>query len=127
MQQLIKAIVLTATLFSASAELGAEEALPGALEAGWQGNKVCELLQEDAMTRVLRCTFPPGVGHERHYHPAHFGYTIKGGTMHITDASGEREFTGIANASWQSEGVAWHEVVNIGETTAQYLIVEKKY
>jgi quercetin dioxygenase-like cupin family protein len=127
MRQLIKPIVMASILASASSELVAEEALPGALEAGWKGGKVCELLQEDKMTRVLRCTFPPGVGHERHFHPAHFGYTLSGGTMQITDASGEREFTGTANGSWQSEGVAWHQVVNIGDTTAQYLIVEQKY
>lgn len=127
MQQLIKVIVLAPFLFSASADLCAEETLPGALEAGWQGQKVCELLQEDEMIRVLRCTFPPGVGHERHYHPAHFGYILKGGTMHITDESGERELTGIANISWQSEGVAWHQAINVGDTTTQYLIVEQKY
>lgn len=127
MQQLIKPIIMISVLFSASVALSAEESLPGALEAGWQGAKVCELLSEDEMTRVLRCTFPPGVGHERHYHPAHFGYTLKGGTMRITDTSGEREFTGTANGTWQNDGVAWHQVVNIGNTTAQYLIVEQKY
>ncbi len=127
MQQLVKAIVLIPFLFSASMDLSAKEALPGALEAGWKGEKVCELLHEDDMIRVLRCTFPPGVGHERHYHPAHFGYILKGGTMQMTDSSGESEFTGDANTSWQGEGVAWHQAVNIGDTTTQYLVVEKKY
>lgn len=127
MRYLYKAIIIAAILFSLSTELVAEETLPGALEAGWKGVKVCELLQENEMTRVLRCTFPPGVGHERHYHPAHFGYTLKGSTMHITDASGKRDFTGSASAAWQSDGVAWHQVVNIGETTAQYLIIEQKH
>jgi hypothetical protein len=28
-----------------------------ALCAGWQGERVCELLREDAEIRVLRCTF----------------------------------------------------------------------
>jgi quercetin dioxygenase-like cupin family protein len=127
MQQLIKSIIMISVLFSASAALSAEENLPGAFEAGWQGGKVCELLQEDDMIRVLRCTFPPGVGHERHYHPAHFGYTLKGGTMRITDASGEREISASANGTWQSKGVAWHQVVNVGDTTSQYLIIEQKY
>jgi quercetin dioxygenase-like cupin family protein len=127
MRYLIKPIISVALLVSASSELVANEALPGALEAGWNGEKVCKLLQEDEMTRVLQCTFPPGVGHERHYHPAHFGYTLKGGTMHITDAAGEREYSGAADGTWQSEGVAWHQVVNVGDTTTQYLIVEQKY
>ena len=52
--------------------------LPMALCAGWQGERVCELLHEDAQMRVLRCTFPPGVGHEPHYHPPHFGYVLEG-------------------------------------------------
>ena len=127
MQQLNKSIIMISVLFSASAALSAEESLPGALEAGWHGVKVCELLTEDEMTRVLRCTFPPGVGHERHYHPAHFGYTLKGGTMRITDDSGEREISVSANGTWQSNGVAWHQVVNVGDTTSQYLIIEQKY
>ena len=127
MRKLITITVITTCLLAAYVELSAEDYLPDALEAGWKGAKVCELLQEDEMKRVLRCTFPPGVGHERHFHPAHFGYTLQGGTMHITDASGERKYTGAKDGVWQSEGVAWHQAVNVGDTTTQYLIVEQKY
>jgi hypothetical protein len=63
--------------------------LPMALCAGWEGERVCEVLQEDAQIRVLRCTFPPGVGHEMHYHPPHLGYVLEGNSvMRITTASG---------------------------------------
>ncbi len=105
-----------------------EDKLDSALEAGWKGKKVCELLYEDGQKRALRCTFPPGVGHERHFHPAHFGYILSGGTMRITDAGGERVSGSPAstNATWQSDGVTWHEAVNIGDTTAIYLIIEQK-
>ena len=48
------------------------------LEAGWNNQPVCEVLEENDKLRILKCTFPPGVGHERHYHNAHFGYTIGG-------------------------------------------------
>ncbi len=123
----MKQLILAVFLLSASLEIKAENALPGALEAGWQGEKVCELLQEDEMTRVLRCTFPPGVGHERHYHPAHFGYTLKAGTMQITDASGVRVATSTVGSTWKSDGVAEHTAINIGETTSQYLVIEQKY
>lgn len=41
--------------------------------------KVCEVLEETDEIRTLKCTFPPGVGHEKYFHPRHFGYTIKGG------------------------------------------------
>ena len=106
-----------------------EEVLKTAFEAGWKGNKVCELLFEDEKIRTIRCTFPPGVGHEKHYHPPHFGYILKGGPMHITDSSGVRESGTVAGTglTWYSKGIEWHNVINLGDTTTQYLITEQKY
>lgn len=101
-------------------------ALPDPLATGWEGEKVCELLQETDELRAMRCTFPPGIGHERHYHAPHVGYIVEGGTMRITDANGTREQETPAGASWASEGVDWHEALNIGETTTVYIIVEPK-
>ena len=75
--------------------------------------------------RVLRCTFPPGVGHERHYHPAHYGYALSGGTMRITDESGTRDVDLATGADYSSDGTPWHEVVNVGDTPVIYLIVEE--
>lgn len=100
--------------------------LPDPLKAGWKGKPVCEHLYEDTEKRILRCTFPPGVGHERHYHAPHFGYAIGGGRVRITDGNGVRELDLTTGSSYTSEGVLWHEVVNIGNTTIKYLIVEKK-
>jgi quercetin dioxygenase-like cupin family protein len=100
--------------------------LPDPLEAGWRGVPVCEKLHEDSEQRVLRCSFPPGVGHERHYHPRHFGYALAGGRMRITDAKGTREVELTTGSSFTSPGVAWHEVLNVGDTTVVYLIVEPK-
>ena len=100
------------------------DSLPGALEAGWAGESVCERLYQTSDRRVLRCTFPPGVGHERHFHPAHFGYALTGGTMKLVSADGERTATIETGSSYSSEGVAWHEVVNVGDTTVTYLIFE---
>lgn len=105
----------------------AQDKLPDTVEAGWKGEKVCELLHEDEMIRAIRCTYPPGVGQERHYHPPYFGYVLQGGTLRTTTASGTREGSGTVGASFQSSGVEWHEMVNVGETTAQYLIIEQKY
>ncbi|MEQ9466467.1 MAG: hypothetical protein RLN88_03595 [Ekhidna sp.] len=65
--------------------------LPDPLEAGWDNQPVCEVLEENENVRALRCTFPPGVGHERHYHAEHFGYTIQGSKFRITDTTGTRE------------------------------------
>ena len=99
--------------------------MPSALEAGWQGERVCELLHQTETHRVLRCIFPPGVGHERHFHPAHFGYAISGGKMRITDASGTRTVEIPTGSSFSSAGVPWHEGVNVGDTTVTYIMIEE--
>jgi len=103
-----------------------DSALPDPLEAGWNGDPVCEKLHEDDDQRILRCTFPPGVGHERHYHAKHFGYAIAGGRVRITDAGGVRELSLETGSSYSSDGVAWHEIENIGDSTIVYLIVEPR-
>ena len=100
--------------------------LPHAVDAGWRGEKVCELLFENESMRAARCSFPPGVGHEKHFHNAHWGYILEGGVMEITDAEGTREQETPTGGSWWSDGVAWHEAINIGDTTTTYIIVEPK-
>lgn len=100
--------------------------LPDPLAAGWKGKTVCERLLDDDERRVLRCTFPPGGGHDRHFHRPHFGYALSGGRMRITEPRGVREATLTTGSVFTSTGVEWHEVLNIGDTTVQYLIVEAK-
>lgn len=100
--------------------------LPDPLAAGWRGQAVCERLHEDERQRVLRCAFPPGVGHERHFQVPHFGYALSGGKMLIADASGTREVELKTGSHFTSGGTAWHEVLNVGDTTVVYLIVEPK-
>jgi len=100
------------------------QVLPDPLEAGWNGTPVCENLHEDSNNRVLRCSFPPAVGHERHFHVPHFGYAIAGGRMRIIDSRGTREVDLATGSSFASDGVAWHEVVNVGDSTVIYLIIE---
>jgi hypothetical protein len=46
--------------------------------------------------------------------------------MRISDASGTREVDLNTGSSFSSAGVAWHEVLNVGESTVVYLIVEPK-
>ena len=102
------------------------EALPDPVAAGWQGESVCEVLREDSELRIFRCTFPPGVGHERHFHPRHFGYALSGGTMRITSDAGTREVTLKTGSYFFSEGIAWHEGLNVGSTTVSYLMIEPR-
>ncbi|WP_299368104.1 cupin domain-containing protein [Winogradskyella sp.] len=102
------------------------ETLPDPLEAGWKGEAVCELIEENEEIRVLKCTFQPNVGHEKHYHKPHFGYAIAGGTFRITDSSGSREVEIPTGFSFSNDEVIRHEALNIGKTTAVFLIIEYK-
>lgn len=119
---------VAAALLLAAAFAGdpAPAPLPDPLQAGWRGQPVCERLHEDDRIRVLKCTFSPGVGHERHHHAPHWGYTVAGGRMRIEDASGVRVVDVPTGSSFESEGIAWHEVRNVGDTTAVFLIVEPR-
>lgn len=100
--------------------------LPDPLEAGWHGEKVCQILEENESIRVLKCTFPPGVGHEKHFHAKHFGYTLKGSKFQITDHKGTREVNVPTGYDFFNEGIEWHNVLNIGDSTAVFLIIEPK-
>ena len=100
--------------------------LPDPLEAGWKGKSVCKVLEENKFQRILKCTFGPNVGHERHYHLPHFGYTITGSTFRIKDTTGTREVNVKTGSYFNSKGTQWHEVLNIGDSTAVFLIIEPK-
>jgi quercetin dioxygenase-like cupin family protein len=99
---------------------------PDALKAGWNGEDVCECIEDTEVVRVLQCTFPPGVGHKRHYHAPHTGYTLAGSTFRITDPTGVREVEVFSGSSFESDSIEWHEVLNIGDSTAVFYIIEWK-
>jgi len=103
-----------------------KQSLPDPLKAGWKGDTVCQLIKENKTLRVLKCTFPPGVGHERHYHKPHFGYTLAGSKFRIKDTTGLKEVQVLTGTNFYSNGTEWHEVLNIGDSTAVFLIMESK-
>jgi len=119
-------IIILGMSFAVFGACATQSALPDPLEAGWKGAPVCEQLNETSDQRILRCTFAPTVGHDRHFHNKHFGYTIAGGRMRITDSSGTREVELATGSSYASDGVDWHEVVNVGNSTTVFLIIEPK-
>lgn len=100
--------------------------LPDPLEAGWKGHKVCKILKDNSSVRVLECTFPPGVGHDKHFHAEHFGYTLSGSKFRITDDTGTREVNVPTGYNFYNKKIEWHQVLNIGDSTAVFLIVEPK-
>ena len=119
-------VMLAACAARSAAPATADQPLPSAFEAGWKGQKVCEPLFENERLRAARCTFPPGIGHERHHHPPHWGYIVQGATMRITTATGTTDRVLKAGTNWWSDGIAWHEAINVGATTGVYVIIEPK-
>jgi len=114
-------------LSSLSAGAADTTGLPEAFDAGWQGQKTCELMYETDEVRVGRCSFPPGIGHEKHYHVPHYGYVLEGGTLTITDEQGEkRTVETVTGGTWSTDEITVHSAVNVGDTTTSYLIIEPK-
>jgi len=126
LQSCARGVAATALILAGAAIAEPTAQLPTAFDAKWHGKTVCEPLFENAQVRAARCTFPPGGGHERHMHPPHWGYIIEGGTMRITDAKGTNIRALKSGSNWWSDGIAWHEAVNVGKTTSVYVIVEPK-
>ncbi|WP_421874451.1 hypothetical protein [Marinoscillum sp.] len=100
--------------------------LPDPLEAGWNGERVCEVLKENEELRILKCIFPAGVGHEKHFHSPHVGYTFVGGKFRMIDSRGTREVNVPEGYVFGSDSISVHEVLNIGDNTAEFLIIEYK-
>lgn len=103
-----------------------QQSLPDPLEAGWNGEVVCEVVDDNDKLRVLKCTFAPNVGHEKHYHNPHYGYTIAGSRFRIKDSTGIREVNVPTGYSFSKDEISTHEVLNIGDSTAVFLIIEYK-
>ncbi|WP_339630622.1 cupin domain-containing protein [Bizionia echini] len=113
-------------LFIGYFSCGVKPNLPDPLEAGWNSKAVCEVVKNTPKIRVLKCIFPPGVGHEKHYHNPHVGYTLSGSRFRITDTTGTREVNVPSGSSFSKDTITWHQVLNIGDSTAVFLIMEPK-
>lgn len=119
-------ILLTLILFFPLVSM-AQDQTPDTIEAGWKGKPVCEVLYEDDKIRTGTCTYPPGVGQDKHGHGPYFTYVVSGGTLKVTSERGTFESTSITGHSSKSDGVKWHELENVGETTVKFLFIEQKY
>jgi quercetin dioxygenase-like cupin family protein len=101
--------------------------VPDALSVEWQGEKLCEKLSEDTQIRILRCSFPPGTMHLCHSHPSYVSYVLNGGQARVQDQNGTWEGEVRAGSYVDVPPVRWHEVINTGDTTLQFLLIERKY
>ncbi|MFT5216910.1 MAG: quercetin dioxygenase-like cupin family protein [Glaciecola sp.] len=126
MKNLISAAFIFLIVFSCKQEQATTSILPDPYQAGWKGEKVCEVLEDNDELRVLRCSFSPGIGHDKHYHNPHLGYALVGGTFKIEEASGTREVSFSTGYSWSKDEVSEHQVLNIGDNTSVFLIIEYK-
>ena len=50
----------------------------------------------------------------------------RGGVMKLTDERGTRIATLETGSDFLSAGTPWHTVLNVGDTTVQYLIIESR-
>ena len=100
--------------------------LPDPLAAGWKGQNTCEKLHEDDTVRIVRCVFPPNVGHEKHFHLSHYNYVLAGGKVRVTSAAGTQDVELKTGAGRFNPPIEWHEVLNIGEQPVAFLLVEPK-
>jgi quercetin dioxygenase-like cupin family protein len=119
-------VVLGITALVAIPFAGRAADVPDALSVEWEGKKPCEKLHDDGQIRVARCTFPLGAMHIKHSHPAYLTYVLSGGRAKLEDDKGVREVE-VKTGAFLESAATVHELTNIGTTTLQYLVVEKKY
>ena len=62
-----------------------------------------------------------------HSHPSYVTYVLSGGKAQVQDEKGTRKIDLVTGAFVDAPPTPWHAVTNIGETTLQVLVVEKKY
>ena len=65
--------------------------------------------------------------HVCHSHPSYISYVLSGGKAQVQDEKGTRQVELRSGSYADVPPVPWHEVTNTGETTLQFLNIEKKY
>lgn len=101
--------------------------VPGALSVESQGQNRCEKLFEDAQILISRCSFAPGAVRVCYSHP-YISYVLSGGKALLLDERGTRQIE-VPTGSYLElpPPVPRFEMINTGDTTLQFLNIEKKY
>ena len=97
-----------------------------AKEAAQAAPHVYKVLFENERVRLLEVRMKPGDESAQHSHPDYLLYTLAGGTVKLTDASGQSADVPIqtGDAMWRDAEV--HSAKNVGSTEVVALFVEMK-
>ena len=81
---------------------------------------------ENERIRACEVTFAKGAKTVMHTHPDHFAYVVSGGTLRLTAGDGTTQDIEAKTGQMFWLPAQSHAAVNIGETTAKFIIVELK-
>lgn len=81
---------------------------------------------ENEHLRLLEVTMAPGTESELHSHPNYLVYALSGGTVRLTDASGQGGEVEISQGDTMWRDAEEHSAVNTGSTEVRALFIELK-
>ncbi len=88
--------------------------------------KYCKLLTDTGGIKMMLLTLPPGAKTASHTHPLNIGYVLKGGLYKWTYTNGKTEsFDMKVGDEFHGGSEPPHYSWNAGQTTLQFLLIEK--
>ena len=97
-----------------------------AKEAAQVAPHVYKVLFENERVRLLDVRMKPGDESAQHSHPGYLMYALEGGTVRLTDASGQSAEVPIQAGDTMWREAEEHSAKNIGTTEVHALFVELK-
>lgn len=88
-------------------------------------SNVYKFLNENETFRVLQVTFKPGDTAKMHHHPEHLVYVLKGGQLRFV-SDGKTDEMDVKEGSVVFLKEQNHEATNIGKSTIDLIVVERK-
>jgi quercetin dioxygenase-like cupin family protein len=97
-----------------------------AKEAAQVAPHVYKVLFENDRVRLLEVRMKPGDESAQHSHPDYLLYALTGGTVKLTDASGQSAEVPIETGDTMWREAEEHSAKNVGSTEVVALFVEMK-
>ncbi len=88
-------------------------------------SNVYKLLNENETFRVLQVTFKPGDTARMHHHPQHLVYILKGGKLRFV-SDGKTDEMDVKEGLVIFLKEQNHEATNVGKSTVDLIVVERK-